>query len=222
MAIAKDARAPAAKIAAMLPVTRLAGYWPPLQELLPSRLSLNPDFGRYWDPRARGVENAHVPGTYFTGRRRALTELTGWVIADPDLADNLRAVTGGPGSGKSAVLARLVTRSDPSFRRRYPCSPDDPVSAWPVGAVDVAVYVRSLDATQILAFLADALESDSSDADDLVAVLAARSARSPCSSRARRIGGPLRVAGTLRQLAAQTADMGSLVGFTGPAPIPAA
>ena len=79
MAIAKDAGAPAAKIAAMLPVTLLAGYWPPLADLLPSRLALDPKFDTYWDPRARGVETAHVPGTYFTGRRRALTELVEWL-----------------------------------------------------------------------------------------------------------------------------------------------
>ena len=90
MAIAKDARAPEAKIAAMLPVTMLAGYWPPAADLLPSRLAGDPRFYTYWDPRARGVESAHVPGAFFSGRRTALTELAEWLTADPNPADNLR------------------------------------------------------------------------------------------------------------------------------------
>ena len=175
MAIAKDAGAPTAKIAAMLPVALLASYWAPLADLLPSRLALDPKFDTYWDPRARGVETAHLPGTYFTGRRRALTELVEWLTADPHPADTLRVVSGGPGSGKSAVLARLVTASDPSFRRRYESDwdADDPVRAMPVGAVDVAVHARQLDPTQILQALAVGVGVDANDADEMVAALAA-------------------------------------------------
>jgi hypothetical protein len=173
IAIAKDARAPAAKIAAMLPVTLLASYWPPLADLLPSRLALDPRFDTYWDPRARGVETAHLPGTYFTGRRRALTELATWLTSSPDPTDNLRVVTGGPGSGKSAVLARLVTASDPGYRRRHPPALDDPLHELPVGAVAVAVHARELDPTQILQALAAGVDCDATDTDELVAALAA-------------------------------------------------
>jgi hypothetical protein len=173
MAIAKDARAPVAKIAAMLPVPLLVSYWPPVADLVPSRLALDPRFDTYWDPRARGVESAHLPGAYFTGRRRALTDLAGWLVADPHPADNLRVVSGGPGSGKSGVLARLVTASDPGFRRRHPPASDDPLRELPEGAVDAAVYARGLDPTQLLQALAVGVDCDAADVDALVAALAA-------------------------------------------------
>jgi hypothetical protein len=211
MAIAKDAGAPAAKIAAMLPVTLLADYWPPLADLLPSRLALGPKFDTYWDPRSRGVESAHVPGTYFTGRRRALTELVAWLTDDPDPGDNLRVVTGGPGSGKSAVLARLVTASDPGYRRRHETDweTDDPVRNMRIGAIDVAVHAKNLDHVQILQSLADGMDWDANDMDALVAALAA-------------LGRPvtfivdgldestdaMRAAGMLYKLADATADLG--------------
>ena len=175
MAIAKDAAAPAAKIAAMLPVTLLADYWPPLANLLRSRLALDPKFDTYWDPRSRGVESAHVPGMYFTGRRRALTELVAWLTDDPDPADDLRVVTGRPGSGKSAVLARLVTASDPGYRGRYETGwdADDPVRTLPFGAIDVAVHAKDLDDVQILQSLAGGMDCAANDVDALVAALAA-------------------------------------------------
>ena len=208
MAIAKD-RAPAAKIAAMLPVTQLAGYWPPVADLVPSRLALDPRFDTYWDPRARGVETAHLPGTFFTGRHRALTELVEWLSADPQPADNLRVVSGGPGSGKSGVLARLVTASDPGFRRRHPPVSDDPLRELPEGAVDVAVHARGLDPTQILQALAAGVDCDATDVDALVARLAAHGRPVTLvvdgldeSTR------PSRAAAVLRRAAGDTADLG--------------
>jgi hypothetical protein len=209
MAIARDARAPAAKIAAMLPTTRLAVYWPGLLDVLPSRLSLSRHFHTHWDPRSRGVEAAHVAGTYFTGRRRALETLVRWLASDPDPSDNLRLVTGGPGSGKSAVLAKLVTRAEPSYRRRYPPTVDDPVAALEPGAVNVAVYARGLGGGQILAALADGAEPVPTEVDELVAALAERGR--PLTFVVDGLdesSEPAAVAGILRRLAGQTADLG--------------
>ena len=66
----------------------------------------------HWDPKARGVEVAAQAGWYFTGRAAALRELSGW-LTDPAADPRLRVVTGDPGSGKSAVLGRLVTLANP-------------------------------------------------------------------------------------------------------------
>ncbi|WP_446039606.1 caspase family protein [Streptomyces sp. SID1121] len=64
------------------------------------------DFSSHFAPRGRGVEHVHDEGFYFTGRGRALREarahLTGRGRGD------LLVVTADPGSGKSAVLGRLV------------------------------------------------------------------------------------------------------------------
>ena len=61
-------------------------------------------------------------------------------------------VTGGAGSGKSAVLSRLVTLSDATFRQNYA----DQVAAVDAdllpaeGAVDVAVLATGKNALEIL------------------------------------------------------------------------
>ena len=74
------------------------------------------ELAEYWGPKARGVEVAAQAGWYFTGREAALAELSGW-LADPAADIQLRVLTGDPGSGKSAVLGRLVTLADTSAAR---------------------------------------------------------------------------------------------------------
>ncbi len=51
-------------------------------------------------------------------------------------------ITAGPGSGKSAVLGRLVTLSDPEYRPRVPLDDVPPESIPPEGLVDVAIHAR--------------------------------------------------------------------------------
>ena len=212
MATACDSADPEAKIGAMLPSPLLPDYWPPAAYLVPSRLAQDPKFDSYWDPRARGVENAGVPGTFFTGRRRALTELVAWLVADPDPGDNVRVITGGPGSGKSAVLARLVTASDPGYRHRQESDWDDkdPGRDLPAGAIDTAVYARGLDHVRIVQALATGLlDHATSDPDTLVTRLAA--AGRPVSvvvDGLDEAADPIQAAGALRGLAQDTADLG--------------
>jgi WD40 repeat protein len=132
-------------------------------------------FMPYWDARARGVENAQIPGWFFTGRQRALRVLIGWLSRAPDGADlPLRVVIGGPGSGKSALLARLVTLSDPEYRARLPQSlpPDDPVAGLHTGTVDVAIYARGLDGAQLLHAIASGVGCEIRDPDQLLAWIA--------------------------------------------------
>jgi len=169
MAVAQDVKVPAAKIAAMVPVDVLARYCP---TRMPSRLAMDPNFETYWAPRARGVESPSVPGSFFTDRQQALSELVAWLIAKTDPPDNLRVVGGGPGSGKSAVLAQLVARSEPSFRAQYPLAPHDALSGLPAAAVDAAIHVRNLDSGRIISALASALDSDATDVDMLITDLA--------------------------------------------------
>jgi hypothetical protein len=56
-----------------------------------------------------------LDGSLFTGRERVLRVLAAW-LADGS-AGSLRMVVGQPGSGKSAVLGRLVQLSDPGTRK---------------------------------------------------------------------------------------------------------
>jgi WD40 repeat protein len=59
------------------------------------------------------------PDPYFTGRAAVLGEIVRWLKARRHDGKAL-LITGSPGSGKSAVLARLVTLSDPEYRRQMP------------------------------------------------------------------------------------------------------
>ncbi|MEV7278405.1 caspase family protein [Streptomyces sp. NPDC093111] len=61
----------------------------------------------HFEARGRGVEHTGEPGDHFTGRTRALTALTSWLTADAH-DRRARVVTGDPGSGKSALLGRLL------------------------------------------------------------------------------------------------------------------
>ncbi|MGN9913235.1 WD40 repeat domain-containing protein [Phytohabitans sp. LJ34] len=62
----------------------------------------------HFEPRARGVLPTHLrKGSYFTGRRAVLADLIAW-CGDPLADPRGRLVTGDPGSGKSAVLGRLL------------------------------------------------------------------------------------------------------------------
>src|SRR5262249_33647399 len=121
-----------------------------------SRLAGQRALKEHWDPRGRGVERAARPGWFFTGRRQALSQLVAWLTAVPNPADNVRVITGGPGSGKSAVLARLVTMSDPWYRVGMPgpLAAGDPVANLPPGAIDVAVHARTAPAEEVVTALA--------------------------------------------------------------------
>jgi hypothetical protein len=74
MVVAEDKQAEV-KIAWMIPVEVLARAWPPLADLVPSRLRLDPEFRRHWEPRGRGVER-HIhdaPYVWFRSRGMAVT-----------------------------------------------------------------------------------------------------------------------------------------------------
>ena len=138
-----------------------------------SRLTGERALKEHWDPRGRGVERAARPGWFFTGRRHALSQLVAWLTATPAPADNLRAVTGGPGSGKSAVLARLVTMSDPWYRARLPgpLAADDPVAGLPPGTFDIVVHARTAATDEVVSALAAAAGTPQADLDGLIDTL---------------------------------------------------
>lgn len=73
------------------------------------------DLKTHWSPRARGVAGSDAPGWLFTGRAELMQELIRIAGAEPGTT----LITGGAGCGKSAVLARLVTLSDPEFLDDY-------------------------------------------------------------------------------------------------------
>lgn len=95
----------------------------------------------HFGPHGRGVARKGEPGQAFTGRTRALCELVAWLGSD---RGGLWVVTGDPGSGKSAVLGRLVALADRQQRRKMAVAtlPRDLVP--PEGSIDVAVWAKGL------------------------------------------------------------------------------
>src|SRR5262245_26025556 len=176
-----------------------------------SRLAGQRALNEHWDPRGRGVERHGRPGWFFTGRRRALSQLVAWLAAAPDPEDNVRVVTGGPGSGKSAVLARLVTMSDPHYRARVPepLTADDPVADLPSGAIDVAVHARTAPADEVVSALAAAAGARQADLDGLIERLLERPGAFTIAVDALdEVDDPPALAQALRRLASETADTG--------------
>ncbi|MGA4867203.1 helix-turn-helix domain-containing protein [Streptomyces lavendulocolor] len=107
----------------------------------------SPDFVTHWDPVSRGISVVSAEaGWYFTGRSEILRNLVEWMTEPSPTRESGLVVTGDPGSGKSAVLGRLVTLSDAEYRRRWPKAVENapPGTVPPVGTVDVAVHARGL------------------------------------------------------------------------------
>ncbi|QMU68347.1 AAA family ATPase [Streptacidiphilus sp. P02-A3a] len=108
-------------------------------------LEIDPEAGRHWKPRGRGVGTDAERGFRFRGRSEALTDIVAWIssAANPRRA---LAVTGSPGVGKSAVLGRIVTSADRDIAATLPT--DDAVRA-PVGSVACAVHAKSKTALEV-------------------------------------------------------------------------
>jgi len=109
------------------------------------------DLRGHFLPRARGVDVPTEAGWRFVGRDAALRDLVQW-LSDAD-DRTARVVTGGPGSGKSAVIGRLVVLSDPDYRRTVPTEGLSPDLRPPEASIATGVHARGLTSAQVLAAL---------------------------------------------------------------------
>jgi len=129
----------------------------------------------HFGPRGRGILPSSVrSGSYFTGRVRVLTELAAWLGDASDADARARVVTGGPGSGKSAVLGRLLWLADPLRRRGQESVSEVTATAEtvpPLGVISVAVHARGRTVDEVAAEVAHALEIQESGAAGLIAAL---------------------------------------------------
>ncbi|MFJ2779412.1 AAA family ATPase [Kitasatospora sp. NPDC087315] len=152
--------------------------WPPSRRRVPSACLPNPTWQprravvgpavgelalaetaleRYWLARASGQVGDEDEGWYFSGRETLMKEL----IAFLGHGQGALVVTGAAGSGKSALLARLVTLTDSTFLRDDRVrSALDGVSAAlrpEPGSVHAAVLARGKDAHGLIGDLSAAL-----------------------------------------------------------------
>ena len=109
----------------------------------------------FWAPVSRGVELDVQPGWYFTGRRRVLGELSAWLSNTEDTRNRL--ITGRPGSGKSAILAKIVTLSDPEYRLKALQHDPEVAQLIQEASIDLAVHAKGKTLQDMTRRLADSL-----------------------------------------------------------------
>lgn len=73
-----------------------------------------------WSSAARGVSGASDPGWFFTGRAKALDELWGHVCEAERARPAIVFLTGPAGSGRTAILARMLTTATAADRAVLP------------------------------------------------------------------------------------------------------
>ncbi|MGK5530931.1 trypsin-like peptidase domain-containing protein [Streptomyces sp. URMC 129] len=108
-------------------------------------LGTDPEAERHWRPRARGVSTEAERGFRFRGRTAALREIIDWIAAPP--RRQVLVITGAPGSGKSAVLGRIITTADREVAASLP--PDDTALRAPVGSISCAVHAKGKTALEV-------------------------------------------------------------------------
>ncbi|MFI9453521.1 caspase family protein [Amycolatopsis sp. NPDC052450] len=105
--------------------------------------------------RAMGGHDAQ--GWWFAGRHTALLDIASW-LRHPDPHSPLLAVTGDPGSGKTAVLGLIASLAHSTWRTTVPLSTLGlPAAAVPApSAVDVVIYAQGLTTDEVLKGIAAA------------------------------------------------------------------
>ena len=138
-----------------LPVTLIARVWPRLPR---PWLMTGADPGEarsHFTRRARGQRSAARGGDLFRGRPVALDRIRGWLTADEPPGQPL-VITGQPGAGKSAVLARAALSVEAEH-----------------GGPGLAFHARAATIGDFLTALADLTGMDTpASADELVTSLA--------------------------------------------------
>jgi hypothetical protein len=136
-----------------------------LPEVLGVAQGHEPLAAEYWLDRATGRTQESDDGWYFRGRENLNRAVASFL--DPQNRRGVMLITGCAGSGKSAVLARAVTLSDPVFRGEslYKAARDSAPQRTlpPERSVTAAVLARHQDAAHVAADLLHALEQTPAD-----------------------------------------------------------
>ncbi|MGH4030809.1 caspase family protein [Actinomycetota bacterium Odt1-20B] len=118
------------------------------------RLARERELTGFFLPRARGTDLPTEEVWDFTGRHRALADLTAWLAPQRE-AERLCVVTGDPGSGKSSLLGMVAVLTDPDRAAAVPRA-GLPRTLPEPGDVDVPVNASHKSTRQLLDALAAA------------------------------------------------------------------
>ena len=127
----------------------------------------------HFGPRARGVHAPGQAGHYFTGRTAILTRLASWLRRQEEQAVRVFQITGGPGTGKSSVLARVIALSDPAIRADIPDTTVVLSTDVPEGAIALAIHAARRTTGEVFGAIAAALDALGSEPGDLVKAMRA-------------------------------------------------
>jgi hypothetical protein len=138
------------------------------------RLIADEEFQAHFDPSARGVARGEA-GSFFTGRVHELRRMVRWFEGEAE--SSMLVITGSPGCGKSALLARAAVLCDPAHR------PDDTTLATlaqgtvpAARALDAVVWCHNKTERQIIEEIAGALGGSASTPDALLRLASGRRA----------------------------------------------
>ncbi|GCB52959.1 high-affnity carbon uptake protein hat/hatR [Streptomyces sp. NL15-2K] len=154
----------------MLPISYLRTIWEVVRRSCGWRLDLDPHLPTHWLPRARGSEVDTDTGEwYFTGRVEARRAIRDWLTHPAPAEHPLLLVTGGPGSGKSALVSHALLAADARLSATVPTPGPRP----PTGAFDAALHLKGLTGDEVAARLAEALGTTANEPNELLAAVAA-------------------------------------------------
>lgn len=131
----------------------------PLGVALDTRARLGREVATHWGPKGRGLSANATAGWYFTGRATAMRELVKW-IGEPSGDNRIRVITSDPGSGKSAILGRIVILSDPHSRPSVPLNDIPADLIPPEKSLAAALLARAKTAAELSKDLALQLGTD--------------------------------------------------------------
>lgn len=132
-------------------------------EVARRRRTLAADIDTHFLPKARGLDPSEE-GWTFAGRERASAQVVDWLQGrGAAAAQPLLVLTGSGGSGKSALIGRLVTLEDPAARELarqagWDEAADAHAGTVPAaGCIDAALHLRRLSSEQVVQALAGLL-----------------------------------------------------------------
>jgi len=128
------------------------------------------ELATHFDPSARGASRSES-GSFFSGRVAELRRIVAWLgSADANVADgSLMVITGSPGSGKSALLSRVVLLGDPALRGRAGDLSALPAGSLPPpGAFGAVVWCRHKSLRQVVGEIGRAIGRTLADAPALL------------------------------------------------------
>ncbi|MGW5052545.1 hypothetical protein [Actinokineospora sp. NPDC004072] len=112
---------------------------------------------------------------WFAGRHKALAAMTTW-LSTPGANRRVLVVSGGPGSGKTAVLGLVATLAHPDRRQMVPTTTLrlDHSTIPPVGSVDLEIHATGLTADEVRSRIAAVVGTTATSTDEFITALAER------------------------------------------------